>query len=118
MSITTSPDNDAKIADSVACVLRGYIVFRWTPDGCYCASAGEEAAVRLYSVRGIGVSALAEVKLCIEVSPFNCMHCLAFAGDHLIAGGEEGSIEIWRLERHDRSVKVCLISLADEAEGG
>jgi WD40 repeat protein len=35
----------------------------WTPDGCYCASAGEDDAVRLYAVRGTGVSALAEVTL-------------------------------------------------------
>ena len=46
------------------------------------------------------------------------MHCLAFVGDHLIGGGEEGSIEIWRLERSDNLRRVSLISLSDEYADG
>lgn len=88
----------------------------WTEDGCYAASAGEDEIVRLYCVRGSGVSALADVTHALDVSPFTRMHSLRWIGDHLVAGGEEGGLEVWRLERHDKPSKVGLSALADEVD--
>ncbi len=90
----------------------------WTKDGCFAASAGEDDVVRLYCIRGSGVSALADVAHVLDVSPETRVHSLQWVGDHLLAGGEEGSVEVWRLERHEKLKKVGLVALADEMDGG
>eukprot|EP01046_Picozoa_sp_COSAG06_P040859 COSAG06_NODE_4991_length_3803_cov_3.413337_2_plen_527_part_00 len=89
----------------------------WTDDGCFVASTGEDDVVRLYCVRGSGVSALAEVVHVLDRETFSRMHSLTWIGDHLVAGGEEGGLEIWRLARHEKAQKVALIALADEVDG-
>lgn len=90
----------------------------WTEDGCYAASAGQDVipTVRLYCVRGTGVSALADVSVVRDVEPFTWMHSLRWIGDHLVAGGDEGGLEIWRLQRHEKLNKVILVKLADEVD--
>ena len=40
------------------------------------------------------MSALAEVAHVLDVSPFTTMHSLRWLGDHLLAGGEEGALEV------------------------
>ena len=64
------------------------------------------------------MSALADVAHVLDVSPFTRMHSLRWIGDHLIAGGEEGGLEVWRLERHEKLKKVGLTALADEVDSG
>ncbi len=90
----------------------------WTEDGCFAASAGEDEVVRLYCIRGSGVSALADVAHVLDVSPETQVHSLRWVGDHLVAGGKRGKLAVWRLDRHEKFKKVGLVALGDEMDSG